>query len=163
MVELIKDALISDCGRFRYYLLRQWATYRPLLVFVLLNPSKADAFVDDRTLAKCMAFAYSLSYDGVLILNAYAYRATDPEDLREAGYPVGPMNDDILRAMLPGQPMVICGWGANARGKERPAEVLQIIRESGCTPHALRLLADGTPEHPLYLPSTCKPSPLITP
>lgn len=150
-----RDAFISECGQFRYYLLRQWDGLLPLLVFVLLNPSTADAHIDDNTVKKCIAFARALGFGGIVILNLFAYRATKPKDLRRAGYPVGPLNDEFIRLFTTGA-AVIAGWGANARGHPRAAEVLRMIP----APHALRLLADGIPEHPLYLPAALRTFPI---
>lgn len=150
------EALISECGLFRYYLYRQWDDKLPLLAFVMLNPSTADATVNDATIKKCISFAIALGYGGIVVLNLYAYRATKPADLKRAGYPIGANTDTVIQLILPGVAATVCAWGANARQRpERAAQVLEIIRRHSAV-YALRLLDDGVPEHPLYLPHTCK-------
>lgn len=154
-VDIMRAALISDCGQFRYHLVRAWQPRQPrLLRFIMLNPSTADDESDDATIRKCIGFATALDYTGLAVFNLFAYRATDPKDLKAAGYPVGPMNDKWIRvaaqdARAEGSD-VVCAWGTNARGLARPAEVLAILRREGIKPKAIALSADKIPLHPLY-------------
>lgn len=151
---MIRDAYISDDGRMRYWLSRDWAqgpNYPVPLVFILLNPSDADAYKDDPTVRKCVKFAKRLGHSQLFIVNLFPFRATDPRALKAAGYPNDKTNDDTIGALCHGA-KVICGWGAHGRDHPRGAAVLNYLREAGNTPFALRLLADGTPGHPLYLP-----------
>lgn len=157
------NAVISACGRFRYQLTRGWhGGSRANLGFVMLNPSTADAENNDPTIRKCIGFAQNLGYCGIVVTNLYAYRATDPADLRRAGYPVGDDNDYYIEhaAKRMSVETMVCAWGAGARGLARPAEVLALLRRLGVTPHALALTKDGVPRHPLYLPYASAPTPL---
>ncbi len=43
-------------GRYRYLLWRTWDETCPRLLWVLLNPSKADEQTDDPTLRRCSRF-----------------------------------------------------------------------------------------------------------
>ena len=43
------DAVMSACGRYRYALRRRWRQGSGELLVVGLNPSRADARVDDPT------------------------------------------------------------------------------------------------------------------
>ena len=152
-------AVVSPCGRYRYSLTRGWGAdlaNQPRLLYVMLNPSTADAGQDDPTIRKCIGFAQRLGFLALEVVNLYAFRATDPKALKAAGYPVGPDNDLHIRSALARcHRTVVCAWGVNARGLARPAEVLQLIRSVGYEPHALDLCADGTPSHPLMLPYSC--------
>lgn len=152
----ISSAILSDCGLFRYLLTRTWDQALPVLVFIMLNPSGADAHMDDRTILKCMAFARLLGYGGIQVVNLFAFRATEPADLKAAGYPVGPLNDAHIRAACTGRD-VICAWGANADKLARPRVVMKLLRACGVQPMALRVTAGGSPAHPLYLPLALKP------
>jgi hypothetical protein len=160
------SAIISKCGQFRYHLTRGWfGGTRANLGFIMLNPSTADAEADDPTIRKCIGFAKQLGYCGIVVNNLFAYRATDPRDLKKAGYPVGPENDAFIAHAAKSMSVetMICAWGANARhgdGPQRVAEVLVLLMRLGITPHALRLLDDGTPSHPLMLPYSCAPQPM---
>lgn len=123
------------------------------MVFVMLNPSTADAEVDDPTIRRCIGFARREGYDALHVLNLYAYRATKPADCFGASDPVGPENDGYLgreftAAVGAGFPVVVA-WGANARS-DRVAAVLRLA------PHALTLRClgmtkGGHPRHPLYV------------
>lgn len=148
-----RDALISPCGQFRYYLIRQWDTSLPVLFFVMLNPSTADALQDDPTIKACIRQARAHGYGGICVLNLYAYRATKPADLKAAGYPVGPLNDAMIAALIPPAAVVVCAWGANGRERWRASEVLHWLRAYSLAELvAIGFLADGTPRHPLFQP-----------
>lgn len=95
-----KEASISGCGRYRYALHRWWG-HGTTLGFIMLNPSTADADIDDPTIRRCMGFARDFGYDGIRVFNLYAYRATKPADLWKADEPTGgDRNDDLLREVL---------------------------------------------------------------
>jgi hypothetical protein len=156
-----RSAVISGCGAFRYVLTRNWTDDdTSVLLFVMLNPSTADADIDDPTIRKCIGFSQRLGYGGIEVVNLYAYRATDPKALKAAGYQVGPDNNRYTMAAIRRAHNIVLAWGANARGMIRPDIVLRMVREAGVTPMALRRLADGVPEHPLMLPYSCTLQPL---
>jgi hypothetical protein len=161
--DIKRQAAISDCGKFRYALSREWNTDKPLLVFIMLNPSTADALLDDPTIRKCIGFAERNGFGAAEVYNLFAYRATDPKDLKRAGYPVGPENDPLLFDMLrqlqhDSSFKVVCAWGANARDQQigiRAMDVTRKLHARGIKLHHLRLTADGIPCHPLMLPYSC--------
>lgn len=155
MVGVIREAYISDCGLFRYTLTRAWDAALPALVFVMLNPSKADASCDDPTIKKCITVARFNGYGGILVVNLYPYRATNPKELRKDLLPE--LNHLILEMVFHTANKIICAWGANARGDPQAAKVLKMIRATWKSPWALRLLKDGTPEHPLFIPGETYP------
>ena len=70
---------------------------KPPMVFVLLNPSTADEIKDDPTVAKSRRHAAGWGYGEVIILNAFAYRATDPRNMKAQPDPIGPKNDQSSR------------------------------------------------------------------
>lgn len=159
------SATISECGRYRYRLWRRWDSELRPVVFVMLNPSTADADIDDPTIRKCIGFAKRLGFGGIEVVNLFGFRATKPADLWRATDPCGPDNRKHLGivASAAGEcdTPVICAWGAHARKAPKHAEsIRQLLIEKGCRPMALRLLNDGTPEHPLMLPYSCELVPL---
>jgi hypothetical protein len=89
------------------------------------------------------------------VVNLYAYVATDPAELRRAGYPVGRFNDRHIEAAVRECERVVLAWGVHAAKFERPCEVMELLRRIGVEPHCLRLTASGHPEHPLRLPLGC--------
>jgi hypothetical protein len=146
-----KAARISDCGMFRYSLARYWGPKRGL-VFVMLNPSIADADVDDPTIRRCMGFARRDGYDGISVLNLYAYRATDPRSLLSCPDAVGPGNDVYLRLTLTEQARrgtpVVAAWGATAE-LDRVGQVLNLVPKVDW--RCLGVTKQGAPRHPLYV------------
>lgn len=153
---MIKTAILSTCGKFRYRLSRSWGPdiYRPL-VFVMLNPSTADANEDDATIRRCVRFASDHGFTSIEVVNLFAYRATEPADLRKAGYPAGPDNDRHIAEAVRGAGAVCVAWGANAADLERPQIVLPLIRAQGAEPMCLSITKGGHPGHPLMLAASC--------
>lgn len=151
MIDGIKaDAVISECGKFRYRLTRTWDEALRPSCFLMLNPSTADAEQDDATIRSCMRLSRAQGAGGIVVVNLYAYRATDPADLRKAGYPVGPENDEHVRkAAEQGHP-VIAAWGANAQPL-RVWHVKQLLKKAGVTVHCFGVTKKGQPGHPLYV------------
>src|SRR4051812_5648202 len=105
---MIKTATISDCGTYRYRLGRSWEPSMPRLGFVMLNPSVASADIDDPTIRRCIGFAQRLGFGSIDVGNLFAYRATKPKDLKEAGFPEGPDNNDHLRAIALECQTIVC-------------------------------------------------------
>jgi hypothetical protein len=150
-----RDATISDCGRFRYLLSRTWNADLPPLLFVMLNPSTADALEDDATIRRCVNFARAEGrFGGIEVVNLFAFRATDPADLRRAGWPVGPDNDAHIVAAALRASAVCVAWGAVKEAEERVQVVMPNIRAAGHAPQCLHVTRSGFPGHPLYLASS---------
>jgi len=151
-------ALISDCNAFRYRLWRRWDKFDQVhttLPIVMLNPSTADGSEDDATIKKCVGFADRHGFTGIEVVNLFAYRATDPLDMRRAGYPVGPLNDAQVRHVLNtyGGNGFLCAWGAFS-SKEVIARVNFVratAEELGVMPLVLETTQAGHPKHPLYI------------
>jgi hypothetical protein len=126
---VVKDAGISDCGNYRYWLTRTWDAKRPFLGWVMLNPSTADADI-------------------------YALRSTDPKALLTHPDPVGPENDDELALAAYNEPVTMLAWGANAP-TTRAAHVARLLwmrsQIHGTRLAVLGWTKAGAPAHPLYV------------
>lgn len=156
-----RTALLSPCSTYRYLLGRWWGSGSHV-AFVMLNPSTADAERDDPTIRRCIGYARAWGYSGLVVANLYAYRATCPADLWRAEDPIGPENDDHLYEAAMGAEEVVCAWGALApRARAETVEDLLLGRGEILSGRevlkALRLLKDGSPAHPLYLPASLAP------
>ena len=156
-------ATISDCGIYRYSLSREWLGGDGTVLFVMLNPSTADASVDDPTIRRCIGFAQRWGYARLTVGNLYAYRATDPRELDDAAGagvdPVGPENDDWLLRLSGGADEVIAAWGTKASAA-REARVLRRLAP-WCTINCLGTTKSGQPKHPLYLPNKTRRVPWV--
>lgn len=140
-------AVFSPCRRYRYRLGREWPTGEGEVLFVMLNPSTADAWVDDSTIRRCIGFAQRWGFQRLAVGNLFAWRATDPAELREASDPVGPENDYHLTEMSMAAEVTIAAWGGHGSYRDRWREVLPFL----CDVEHLGLTKGGHPKHPLYL------------
>lgn len=151
-----RDACISECGRYRTTLTRQWADAGKLVVFCGLNPSTADAFVDDATVRREVGYAQAWGFSRYVKVNAYALRSTDPKGLWQVDDPVGPGNLDAVLYWAGMADLFVAAWGANIR--ERDSLTLRHRLRAACVEvHALKLTKGGHPSHPLYLRKDVKP------
>lgn len=152
------DAVLSTDGLYRYVLTRDWfPKYRGTVVWVMLNPSTADAETDDLTIRKCQGFSRRWGFDGIAVLNLFAYRTPYPSDLkdaREAGIDIiGPENDAIIRdfAGSSSTGMIVAAWGNHGDYIARARQVGQVISSVGRGLHCLGTTKSGHPRHPSRL------------
>ena len=133
------DAVISECGRYRYSLLREWNAGRPRLCIVMLNPSTADANKDDPTIRRCIGFARRDGYGSIVVVNVAAFRATKPKDMLMAADPVGPENDAALWFGAMQSEAVLVAWGTKAPANSpSSAGASPFCTDSTCTTRRLR-------------------------
>jgi len=155
-----QNAALSACGRYRYMLSRVWGgNANPrLAVFVMLNPSTADAIQDDPTIRKCVGFARRWGLDGIRVVNLFAWRATKPSALALAADPVGPDNDKWISVCTSnGFDAIVAAWGRH--GGIWPDRVREVCHLIGRPLRALALTSEGHPSHPLMLPYGGCPQP----
>ncbi len=148
----VATAKLSDCGSYRYTLSRAWGD-GPMAAWVMLNPSTADAALDDPTIRRVRGFTRAFGFDGFTVVNLFALRSTDPKALLTREDPVGPENDRWLRRTLASSlyDLVIAAWGAvGPLGIERATRVRQDFRDAPWH-HLGALTKAGQPRHPLYL------------
>lgn len=157
-------AVISEDGRYRYRLYREWSRGPGTLLWVMLNPSTADAEKDDATIRRCREFARSWGYSRMYVGNLFAYRETAPEKVwaaERAGTDiVGPHNDAHLQALVQLVDHVVVAWGAMAAwAPERVAHVTSLIYDGKRGMTALGITRSGHPCHPLRLAASLEPQP----
>ncbi|WP_374440453.1 DUF1643 domain-containing protein [Epilithonimonas sp.] len=148
-----KDALISECGKYRYSLSRVWDDSKPSVLFIMLNPSTADAYDDDPTIRRCNGFAKSWGYGGLIVCNLFAYRSKDPRELLKVKNPQGNENITYLEYYANFSEKIICAWGNESILKRIPNQrhIVEFIYQQKSKVHYLELSKNGTPKHPLYL------------
>ena len=145
---MFADAVLSPDRVYRYSLRRVWEPSTPLVMFVGLNPSTADETQDDPTIRRCIGFARKWSFGGMIVVNLFAYRATNPRELRCVADPIGPDNDTWVMRGQEETALVVAAWGNGGIYRGRAEEVLPMLRH----PHALAINKTGQPAHPLFLP-----------
>lgn len=156
------SASFDRSGRYRYSLLRTWNPAQGRVAFVMLNPSTADAEQNDPTIRRCLGYARDWGYGSLEVVNLFAFRATQPNELFRAAAPVGPRNAHYLRRAADAADLMVLAWGFHGARTDHHRQVWRrLARRRTLT--CLRLLASGQPAHPLYLPRDLKPTLLPSP
>lgn len=157
------SAVISDCGLYRYRLDRQVGGDLDGLIndepkvfaYFGVNPSTADATVDDQTVAKWIGFTRRNGGSRFIVGNLFAYRATDVSVLSTVSDPVGPKNMQHLEEIVAEADVLVPCFG---RRSKMPKSLLGqidvlvgILHNSGKPVLCFGLNADGSPRHPQML------------
>lgn len=154
---------LSPDGRYRYALTRDWDPARPRVTWVMLNPSTADATADDHTIRKCRAYSRAWHGGGLLVVNLFALRATDPTALYRDPDPIGPDTDAVLATRLTeprtDRARVVVAWGRHGTLHGRDRQVLDLLHRLGISPQCLTVIRNGRPGHPARLAATLRPQP----
>jgi hypothetical protein len=148
-------ALFDSSDQYRYLLWRIWDEAAPRVGFVMLNPNKADATLDDPTIRRCIGFARSWGFGGLEVANLFAYRTAHPKYLRQVANPVGVENDRILQSLNQRVDQLILAWGNWGLWQQRHQAAIALLNCQ--TPYCLGFTKMGQPCHPLYLKATRKP------
>jgi hypothetical protein len=150
------NATISPCGQYRYRLSREIGPWPRIALFIMLNPSTADATRDDPSIRRCIGYAERWSCGALFVANLFAFRATDPRYITVVRDPVGPENTDHIigaacRAHESGG-VVVAAWGVHGGHQDRDRLVVSLLTQTlGIPLKCLGTTAEGFPRHPLYL------------
>ncbi len=157
-------AWLSDDEVYRYALRRTIGyglfdgAYRDETVnFIMLNPSTATATEDDPTIRRCIGYAREWGFGALMVTNLFAYRATDPRDLKRATDPVGPENNAYVRKVAAESQLVVAAWGSHGAYRGRDATVRRLLDAIGVPLMCLTTTKSGHPGHPLYLRADLRP------
>ena len=166
-----RGADIDETGRYRWLLWRgpqdpdAWRC-----LFVMLNPSTADAIRDDQTVRQCNTYAQREAklrgHDRATleIVNLFALRSSDPDELARAHAAgvdvVGPLNDAMTASAVGRSSLVVVAWGGwnpsaakyRTLVDDRAAYALAVIDSFGRRPFCLGLTKGRRrPKHPARL------------
>jgi hypothetical protein len=144
-------ATYSECERFRYDLTRIWDPAGGRVNFLMLNPSTATEVQNDPTVERCERRARALGFGGFRVSNIFAYRATDPRDMRAQDDPIGAENDAAILNAARWSGRVVCAWGTHGAHLGRGPQVERLLRSTGLPLLHLGLSKAGHPKHPLYI------------
>lgn len=148
---LERDAVLSDCKRYRYLLRRTWDHSKPRALIIMLNPSTADAEIDDNTIRSCVRLCKALGFGSFEVVNLFAWRATDPDELIPVADATGPKNNEHIEAAIMRCDLAICAWGAWPGAIDRGRTVHNILRQRRPAVFCLGTTKGGAPKHPLYI------------
>ncbi|AVS68170.1 hypothetical protein C8245_23125 [Paracidovorax avenae] len=151
------SAVLSPCGLYRYRLERQIAMDGPVYAFFGINPSTADANLDDATVRKWIGFCKRWGASRLVVGNVWPLRSTDVRALASATrwLDVGRENQRHVLAMAAEADVLVPCWGD--RGKVPRAmhneldELLSLLRGTGKPVRHFGLTKGGDPKHPLML------------
>lgn len=133
-----------------------------LLLYLMMNPSAAgtEPYVTDSTVAKCARIAKRLGFDGIIVVNACAYRVTQSKELLKVTDPVGPRNHISILEMARRADKIIVAHGKLPGKLQVHADAaVKLLRDAGHDLYALDFTKDGIPRHPLYIKDGCDPVP----
>ena len=170
------DAGFSADGLYRWWLRRQWEPLKRRLIFIGLNPSRANARHDDPTLRRLIDFADRWGFGDLVVLNLFARISPDPAALRAVADPVGANANAVLWHWASQWSMdasidLWCGWGEKGAFLHRSRQVQNLLnapchhrqselpQERG--PLMLGLTRGGQPRHPLYAAKDRRLVPLV--
>ena len=146
-----RTAIFDKTGRYRYQLGRQWAPNGKMVTFIMLNPSRADAAVDDPTLRACIQFAQRWDYAALSVVNLFAYRTPHPSELKKAKRPIGKENDRYVMAAAEAASQVVLAWGNWGTLHGRDRTILSLLSSYQSKLTYLQLNRSNQPRHPLYI------------
>jgi len=152
-------AKFSRCRRWRYLLWRCWDEAKPVANFLMLNPSTADEFKLDPSCTRARNYAERWGFGALVVTNIFGWRSTDPAALKTVEDPVGRGNDAAIVKAAKEAKLVVCAWGNHGLHLERAERVTALLRRQNVKLSFLRMNGEGQPAHPLYLPSSLKPTP----
>lgn len=144
-------AVFSDCERYRFALTRVWEPTAKRALFIMLNPSTADEMKNDPTVERCERRARAYGYGAFRVCNIFAWRATDPRDMRAAQDPVGSDNDATIKESCNWADMIVCAWGTHGAHLNRGPQVKEMLDLADVQTYHLGLSKAGHPKHPLYI------------
>jgi hypothetical protein len=137
---------------YRYVLTRDWAS-GDRIGWLMLNPSKASAMVDDQTIRRCTSYSRAWGAGGLVVVNLFALRSTDPAALAAHADPVGAVNDEVTVAELtdPTVRFVVAAWGAHPFAARRVRDVAALLAAHKVSLRCLGTTQGGHPRHPSRL------------
>lgn len=149
------SAVISSCGQYRYRLEREVGMVGPVYAFFGINPSTADASLDDATVRKWIGFTKLWGGSRFIVGNVFAYRSKDVKLLAGIPDPFGPDIGDHVSDILAEADILVPCWGDT--GKVPPKlqfafdVLMDALNSSGKPVRHLGLTKGGDPRHPLML------------
>lgn len=148
-IDIKRSADFSPHQDYRYTLIREWDDSLPRLLWVLLNPSTADATNDDPTNRRGMGFARQWGFGSCVFVNLFAFRTSKPNKMKHAPFPIGPDNDTFILSQAHASETIIAAWGSHGPHRGRAFDVRRLLKDFKL--YCLGTTKAGEPKHPLYL------------
>lgn len=151
------SAILSPCGLYRYRLERTVGMEGPVYAFFGVNPSTADASIDDATVRKWIGFTKTWGGSRFIVGNVWPLRSTDVRALATATrwLHIGRENQRHILAMASEADILVPCWGDRAKVPRTMHnefdELLSLLKGTGKPLMHFGLTKGGDPKHPLML------------
>lgn len=162
------SAIFSECGAYRYRLEREivrreleladdgvYEFRGKVFAFFGVNPSTADAAINDQTVGKWIGFVKRWGGSRFIVGNVFAYRSTEVNALRTVQQPVGPENFAHLERIAAEADVLVPCWGDRAKVPRtlhhHIDKALAFLLAQGKPVRAFGFAKGGDPLHPLML------------
>tara|TARA_X000001036_G_scaffold5175_1_gene4662 strand:+ start:76 stop:555 length:480 start_codon:yes stop_codon:yes gene_type:complete len=145
---ILRNARFSNDKKHRYKLSRHWDLNKPQILYIMLNPSIGNESIDDPTIRRLLSFTKKFDYGGFFVGNLFTYITPNPKTL-DTSIGITNKNLNVLTNLVSKADEVVYAWGNSI---EEPNELKKLISNPMCFGKNL----NGTPKHPLYLPSNSK-------
>lgn len=149
------SAIISTCGKYRYRLERTVGMEGPVYAFFGVNPSTADANLNDATVRKWIGFTKVLGGSRFIVGNVFAYRATDVRQLAGVDDPYGDDIGDHVTDIIEESDILVPCWGNTSKVPPQLQGAFDVLMDallsSGKPVRHFGLTKAGDPKHPLML------------
>jgi len=145
---LIREAKFCNTKKNRYFLKREWDNSKGLLLYIMLNPSVADEIKDDPTIRRLINFTKKFDYGGFLVGNIFTKITPNPKEVDKSRGMTNKNFKELLK-LINKVDEVVYAWGNST---DEPKELKYLVKSPKCFGKNF----NGTPKHPLYLPSNSK-------
>lgn len=149
------SAVISPCGMYRYRLERKIADTGLVYAFFGINPSTADASIDDATVRKWTGFCRQWGASRFIVGNVFAYRATDVKALAKVDDPHGPDIGDHITDIITEADILVPCWGNTSKVPPELRDYFDVLADAllscGKPVRCFGFTKAGDPMHPLML------------
>ena len=142
------EAEFCPASKNRFLLKREWNKSKKKILYIMYNPSKADESKDDPTIRRLINFSKKFDYGGFFVGNLYTFISSNPNKI-DRSKNISKKNIKILIKLINSVSDVVYAWGNNT---EEP----NFLKKKVKSPMCLGKNKDGSPRHPLYLPSNSK-------
>ena len=153
--EVKGSASFSKDRKYRYVLKRTWGDGKSIL-WIGMNPSTADADVDDPTVRREIVFSKLWGYEKYIKCNVLDYRATNPRMLiDDTKSPCSKKNFSYILREASKVDKIVLAYGVLPKSLQVCAdEIINSLTEKDYSLYVLGFTKDGHPRHPLYMKKT---------
>tara|TARA_Y100000385_G_C13076672_1_gene631767 strand:+ start:1586 stop:2062 length:477 start_codon:yes stop_codon:yes gene_type:complete len=146
--KILRKAKFSIDNKHRYELSRHWDLSKSDILFIMLNPSIASENIDDPTIKRLINFTKKFNYGGFFVANLFTYITPYSKTL-DTSSGLTKLNLKTIKNFVNKAEEVVYAWGNSIK---EPEELKNLVENPKCFGRNL----NGTPKHPLYLPSNSK-------